>query len=114
MGFCILCFVFLIFVKRRRRVTEQNNFHCIVVYRDRKWKMEGQEGEQQPHLVLAHKLFLLTHPDVPDIEKVRLRDEVFASVKADSKTFFFSSCLFLISPPRLLFTIIPSFAHRYG
>eukprot|EP00262_Sarcandra_glabra_P014785 TRINITY_DN4395_c0_g1_i2.p1 TRINITY_DN4395_c0_g1~~TRINITY_DN4395_c0_g1_i2.p1 ORF type:complete len:387 (+),score=62.11 TRINITY_DN4395_c0_g1_i2:141-1301(+) len=45
--------------------------------------MEGQEGNQQPHLVLAHKLFLLTHPDVQDIEKVRLREEVFAFVKDD-------------------------------
>ncbi|CAB4280564.1 unnamed protein product [Prunus armeniaca] len=45
--------------------------------------MEGQEGPQQPHLVLAHKLFLLSHPDVQDIEKVQLREEVFASVKAD-------------------------------
>lgn len=45
--------------------------------------MEGQEGTQQPHLVLAHKLFLITHPDVQDIEKVRLKEEVFASVKAD-------------------------------
>ncbi|KAK9283034.1 hypothetical protein L1049_011262 [Liquidambar formosana] len=45
--------------------------------------IEGQEGAQQPHLVLAHKLFLLTHPGVPDIEKVRLQEEVFASVKAD-------------------------------
>ncbi|XP_010248825.1 PREDICTED: 26S proteasome non-ATPase regulatory subunit 6 homolog [Nelumbo nucifera] len=45
--------------------------------------MEAQEGTQQPHLVLAHKLFLLTHPDVEDIEKVRLREEVFSAVKAD-------------------------------
>ncbi|KAL5543980.1 hypothetical protein UlMin_007764 [Ulmus minor] len=45
--------------------------------------MEGQDGAQQPHLVLANKLFLLGHPDVPDIEKVSLREEVFASVKAD-------------------------------
>ncbi|EXC04029.1 26S proteasome non-ATPase regulatory subunit 6 [Morus notabilis] len=45
--------------------------------------MEAQEGNQQPQLVLAHKLFLLSHPDVQDIEKVRLREEVFASVKAD-------------------------------
>ncbi|XP_021808449.1 26S proteasome non-ATPase regulatory subunit 6 homolog [Prunus avium] len=45
--------------------------------------MEGQEGPQQPHLVLANKLFLLSHPDVQDIEKVQLREEVFASVKAD-------------------------------
>lgn len=39
--------------------------------------MEGEEGIQQPQLVLAHKLFLLTQNDVDDIEKVRLRDEVF-------------------------------------
>ncbi|RWR96929.1 Proteasome component PCI domain-containing protein [Cinnamomum micranthum f. kanehirae] len=44
--------------------------------------MEGQEGQkQEPHLLLAHNLFLLTHPDVPDIEKVRLKHEVFASIK---------------------------------
>ncbi|KAL2492300.1 26S proteasome non-ATPase regulatory subunit 6-like protein [Abeliophyllum distichum] len=42
--------------------------------------MEAEEGTQQPQLVLAHKLFLLTHPDVDDIEKVRLRDEVFNSI----------------------------------
>jgi len=45
--------------------------------------MEGQEGTQELHLVLAHKLFLLRHPDVQDIEKVRLKEEVFAVVKAD-------------------------------
>ncbi|KAG5537122.1 hypothetical protein RHGRI_024527 [Rhododendron griersonianum] len=45
--------------------------------------MEGQEGSQQPQLILANKLFLLTHPDVADIEKVRLRQEVLDSVKAD-------------------------------
>ncbi|EEF51851.1 26S proteasome non-ATPase regulatory subunit 6 homolog [Ricinus communis] len=45
--------------------------------------MEGQEGTQQPHLILAHKRFLLTHPDVQDIEKVRLKEEVFAAVKSD-------------------------------
>ncbi|XP_075666642.1 26S proteasome non-ATPase regulatory subunit 6 isoform X1 [Castanea sativa] len=45
--------------------------------------MDSEEGTQQPHLVLAHKLFLLRHPDVQDIEKVRLKDEVFAAVKSD-------------------------------
>ncbi|KAK8935908.1 26S proteasome non-ATPase regulatory subunit 6 [Platanthera zijinensis] len=45
--------------------------------------MEGEEGSQQPQLVLANKLFLLRAPDVDDIEKVRLRDEVFVAVKAD-------------------------------
>ncbi|KAI7740381.1 hypothetical protein M8C21_012728 [Ambrosia artemisiifolia] len=46
--------------------------------------MEGTEGTQQPHLVLANKLFLLTHSDVDDIEKVRLRDEVLSTVVADN------------------------------
>ncbi|CAL9058829.1 unnamed protein product [Musa banksii] len=43
--------------------------------------MEAQDGTQQQHIALAHKLFLLTHPDVDDIEKVRLRDEVLDAVK---------------------------------
>ncbi|XP_011040415.1 PREDICTED: 26S proteasome non-ATPase regulatory subunit 6 homolog [Populus euphratica] len=45
--------------------------------------MENQEGTQQPHLVLAHKLFLLTHHDVQDIEKVRLKEEVLTAIKSD-------------------------------
>ncbi|XP_039120922.1 26S proteasome non-ATPase regulatory subunit 6 [Dioscorea cayenensis subsp. rotundata] len=44
--------------------------------------MEGQDGKQEPHLVLAHKIFLLTHPDVDDIDKVRLRDEVVSTVRS--------------------------------
>lgn len=56
--------------------------------------MEGQEGTQQPHLVLAHKLFSLTHPDVDDIEKVRLRDEVKTAVIADGKISRFDSMKF--------------------
>ncbi|KAL6584417.1 proteasome regulatory particle subunit [Orobanche minor] len=39
--------------------------------------MEGEGGTQQPQLVLANQLFLLTQNDIDDIEKVRLRDEVF-------------------------------------
>lgn len=53
--------------------------------------MEGEEGSQQPQLVLAHKLFLLTHPDVEDIDKVRLRDEVYAVVKADDMASLYDS-----------------------
>ncbi|KAG2678638.1 hypothetical protein I3760_11G011200 [Carya illinoinensis] len=45
--------------------------------------MESQEGTQELHPVLAHKLFLLRRPDVQDIEKVRLKEEVFAIVEAD-------------------------------
>ncbi|CAL9038779.1 26S proteasome non-ATPase regulatory subunit 6 [Musa acuminata AAA Group] len=53
--------------------------------------MEVQEGAQQPHLVLAHKLFLLSHPDVDDIEKVRLRDEVVDAVKIHDMASLFES-----------------------
>ncbi|KAH7549760.1 hypothetical protein ACOSP7_025309 [Xanthoceras sorbifolium] len=53
--------------------------------------MEGQEGTQQLHLVLAHKRFLLTHPDVQDIEKVRLKEEVFSMVKADDMAPFYET-----------------------
>ncbi|KAG5234226.1 26S PROTESOME SUBUNIT 6 [Salix viminalis] len=45
--------------------------------------MENQEGTQQPHLVLANKLFLLTHHDVQDIEKVHLKEEVLTAIKTD-------------------------------
>ncbi|KAL2932918.1 26S proteasome non-ATPase regulatory subunit 6-like protein [Bienertia sinuspersici] len=45
--------------------------------------MEGQEGSQNEHLILANKIFLLTHPDVQDIEKVSLKDEVLSSIKSD-------------------------------
>ncbi|CAL9036884.1 unnamed protein product [Musa banksii] len=53
--------------------------------------MEVQEGAQQPHLVLAYKLFLLSHPDVDDIEKVRLRDEVVDAVKIHDMASLFES-----------------------
>ncbi|XP_028781827.1 26S proteasome non-ATPase regulatory subunit 6 homolog, partial [Neltuma alba] len=43
--------------------------------------MEGQEGVQEPQIVLANKFFHLKHPDVQDIEKVRLKEEVFTHVK---------------------------------
>jgi 26S proteasome regulatory subunit N7 len=33
--------------------------------------------------VLAHKLFLLSHPDVDDLAKVDLRADVLAVVKSD-------------------------------
>ncbi|KAH9604507.1 hypothetical protein KSS87_014618 [Heliosperma pusillum] len=45
--------------------------------------MEGDKDSQSPHLVLSHNLFLLTHPDVPDIDKVRLTDDVISSIKSD-------------------------------
>ncbi|XP_055822563.1 26S proteasome non-ATPase regulatory subunit 6 homolog [Solanum dulcamara] len=42
--------------------------------------MDSEEGTQQPQLVLAHKLFRLTHPDVNDLDKFRLREEVLEAV----------------------------------
>ncbi|KAH9608501.1 hypothetical protein KSS87_012357 [Heliosperma pusillum] len=44
--------------------------------------MEAQEA-LNAHLVLSHKIFLLTNPDVEDIDKVRLIDEVISSIKSD-------------------------------
>lgn len=43
----------------------------------------GEDGKQQPHLVLAHKLFLLSRSDVDDLAKVDLRADVLAAVKSD-------------------------------
>jgi 26S proteasome regulatory subunit N7 len=43
----------------------------------------GEEGKQERHLVLAHKLFLLSHPAVDDLSKVALRAEVLDTVKSD-------------------------------
>lgn len=75
--------------------------------------MEGQEEIQQPHLVLAHKLFLLSHPDVQDIEKVRLREEVLAFVKADGNSQF--SLSFIIQIQIMLDLNGSPFAfYRYG
>ncbi|KAG6475849.1 hypothetical protein ZIOFF_065079 [Zingiber officinale] len=53
--------------------------------------MEGQEGTQQEHLALAHKLFLLSHPDTEDIEKVRLRGEVLDAVRANDMASLYES-----------------------
>nr|GMC63384.1 26S proteasome non-ATPase regulatory subunit 6 homolog [Ipomoea batatas] len=51
--------------------------------REAKSAMEGEEGTQTQQLILANKIFLLTHPDVDDLQKVRLRDEVFNAVVAN-------------------------------
>ncbi|XP_078444615.1 26S proteasome regulatory subunit Rpn7 [Wolffia australiana] len=44
---------------------------------------DGERQEQQPLLALGLKLFHLNHPDVDDIDKVRLQEEALASIKAD-------------------------------
>lgn len=52
--------------------------------------MDGAaEGSQQPHLILADKLFLLTHPNVQDIEKVQLKADILDSIKSDGKVAWF-------------------------
>lgn len=60
--------------------------------------MDGEDGKQQAHLVLAYKLFLLTQPDVYDIEKVGLGDEVLAAVVADGIIFTIVCSYLLIAP----------------
>ncbi|RLM66664.1 26S proteasome non-ATPase regulatory subunit 6 [Panicum miliaceum] len=51
----------------------------------------GEDGKQEPHLVLAHKLFLLSHPDVDDPAKVDLRADVLAAVKSDDLAALYES-----------------------
>ncbi|EOY22390.1 hypothetical protein QUC31_007699 [Theobroma cacao] len=54
--------------------------------------MDVQEGTQQSQqLILAHNVFLLKHPDVPDIEKVSLKDEVLNSVKPNDMTPYYET-----------------------
>ncbi|MBA0552445.1 hypothetical protein Golob_023253 [Gossypium lobatum] len=54
--------------------------------------METQDGTQQSQqLVLAHNVFLLKHPDVSDIEKVRLSDEVLNSVQSNDMTSYYET-----------------------
>ncbi|KAA8538383.1 hypothetical protein F0562_028071 [Nyssa sinensis] len=53
--------------------------------------MKGQEGTQQPQLVLPYTLFLLTHPDIQDNEKVCIREEFFTSVKADDMALLYET-----------------------
>ena len=57
----------------------------------------GAEWSQQPHLILSHKLFLLTHPDVQDMEKVQPKSDVLDSIKSDGKV----SSFFLIDSHRV-------------
>ena len=59
----------------------------------------GEEGKQERHLVLAHKLFLLSHPAVDDLSKVALRAEVLDTVKSDGTVP--PPLLSLSSPPPL-------------
>ncbi|GLU18498.1 hypothetical protein SLE2022_347950 [Rubroshorea leprosula] len=53
--------------------------------------MEAQEGTQQTQFILAHNVFLLKHPDVQDIEKVSLKEEVIAAVKNNDMAPFFET-----------------------
>ncbi|OEL26719.1 26S proteasome non-ATPase regulatory subunit 6 [Dichanthelium oligosanthes] len=51
----------------------------------------GEDGKQERHLVLAHKLFLLSHTSVDDLSKVALRAEVLDAVKSDDMAPLFES-----------------------
>ncbi|XP_039050869.1 26S proteasome non-ATPase regulatory subunit 6 homolog [Hibiscus syriacus] len=54
--------------------------------------MDAQDGNQQSQqLILGHNVFLLKHPDVPDIEKVRLKDEVLNAVKSNEMTPYYET-----------------------
>ncbi|MBA0678436.1 hypothetical protein Goari_019783 [Gossypium aridum] len=54
--------------------------------------MDPQDGTQQSQqLILAHNVFLLKHPDVSDIEKVRLSDEVLNSVQSNDMTSYYET-----------------------
>ncbi|MBA0761654.1 hypothetical protein Gotri_024271 [Gossypium trilobum] len=54
--------------------------------------MDTQDGTQQSQqLILAHNVFLLKHPDVSDIEKVRLSDEVLYSVQSNDMTSYYET-----------------------
>nr|KJB19577.1 hypothetical protein B456_003G109300 [Gossypium raimondii]KJB19578.1 hypothetical protein B456_003G109300 [Gossypium raimondii] len=54
--------------------------------------MDTQDGTQQSQqLILAHNVFLLKHPDVSDIEKVRLSDEVLNSVQSNDMTSYYET-----------------------
>jgi len=50
-----------------------------------------EEGTQEPKLVLANKIFLLRHSDVPDIEKVELKDDVLNFIKAYDMAILYES-----------------------
>ncbi|KAE8800286.1 26S proteasome non-ATPase regulatory subunit 6 [Hordeum vulgare] len=51
----------------------------------------GEDGKQEKHLLLAHKLFLLSHPDVDDLSKVDIRSDVLSAVKSDDMAPLFES-----------------------
>ena len=67
--------------KLNKEVSFQLSAHSIDSTMD---ALEGTQQSQQ--LILAHNVFLLKHPDVPDIEKVRLKDEVLNSVKSNGNS----------------------------
>lgn len=79
--------------ERNSDKASERKISVSVIEREKAEIMEAQEGKQEPQLILAHKLFLLRQPDVPDIEKVQLREDVFAAVKADGNRCFLLFCL---------------------
>lgn len=54
--------------------------------------MDDQEATQDSKLLLAQKLFLLRSPDVEDIEKASLKEDVLALIKADDMAGLYQAC----------------------
>ncbi|KAK8507041.1 hypothetical protein V6N13_069835 [Hibiscus sabdariffa] len=54
--------------------------------------MDAQDGNQQSlQLILGHNVFLLKHPDVADIDKVRLKEDVLNAVKSNEMTPYYET-----------------------
>uniref|UniRef100_A0A0D9YKS7 Uncharacterized protein n=1 Tax=Oryza glumipatula TaxID=40148 RepID=A0A0D9YKS7_9ORYZ len=51
----------------------------------------SEEAKQEQHRVLAHKLFLLSHPDLNDLAKVALHSDALDAVKSDGMVLLFES-----------------------
>lgn len=71
------------FVQANSLLPRNTQKRALRKQREAKSAMDGEDGTQTQQLILANKIFLLTHPDVDDLQKVRLRDEVFNAVVAN-------------------------------
>ena len=61
--------------------------------------MDPQDGTQNPEIVLAYKIFVHRHLDVPHIEKIELKNEVSDFIKENGFLFFFFPKSLLLLPP---------------
>ncbi|KAH9287749.1 hypothetical protein KI387_031866, partial [Taxus chinensis] len=51
----------------------------------------ASEEREAAKLVVAHKIFLLRHPDVPDMEKLHLKDDLLTVVMEDDMALLYES-----------------------